>query len=162
MSCEFPRWQSETGPTKEAYDLHNLTRELTKAFPQIEGLYLFGSRRYRTGSLRSDVDILVEPRSESHIRLLDLRAFSAEQCPALDLFVAEEGKAVSWANESHVRAGSCGELVIRLEAICGNGCDQRPRRHSLEAAGKKFTILSDPNAAVIKKRFTPPRRTWRS
>jgi predicted nucleotidyltransferase len=53
---------------KETYDLRELTGGLTKAFPEIEALYLFGSRRYRTGSLRSDVDILVELREASHIR----------------------------------------------------------------------------------------------
>jgi hypothetical protein len=36
---------------KEANDLRKLTGELTKAFPEIAALYLFGSRRYRTGSL---------------------------------------------------------------------------------------------------------------
>jgi hypothetical protein len=103
---------------KEAYDLRTLTVELTKSFPEIEALYLFGSRRYRTGSLRSDVDILVELREGSHIRPQELRAFSAEHCRALDLFVAEGGKAVSCANESYVRATSFGELVKRLEAVC--------------------------------------------
>jgi len=77
---------------KEAYDLRTLTVELTKSFPEIEALYLFGSRRYRTGSLRSDVDILVELRERSHIRPQELRAFSAEHCRALDLFVAEGGR----------------------------------------------------------------------
>jgi REase_DpnII-MboI len=103
---------------KEAYDLRELTGKLTRAFPQIEALYLFGSRRYRTGSPRSDVDILVEFANASHIRPQELRAFSAEYCRALDLFVAEGGKAVSCANESHVRAASFGELVTRLEAVC--------------------------------------------
>jgi predicted nucleotidyltransferase len=98
---------------KEAYDL----RELTGAFPQIEALYLSGSRRYRTGSPRSDLDILVEVSPASYIRAQELRAFSAEYCRALDLFVAEGGKGVSCANESHERAASFGELVIRLEAV---------------------------------------------
>jgi hypothetical protein len=64
------------------------------------------------------VDILVALREASHIRPQELRAFSAEYCRALDLFVAEGGKAVSCANESYVRAASFGELVKRLEAIC--------------------------------------------
>lgn len=102
---------------KQAYDLRELTDKLTKAFPQIAGLYLFGSRRYRTGSPRSDVDILVELQEASHLRPQELRAFSREYCRALDLFVAEGGKAVSCANESHVRATSFGELVTRLEAV---------------------------------------------
>ena len=80
---------------KEAYDLRKLTGELTKAFPEIAALYLFGSRRYRTGSLRSDVDILVELRDASHVRPQELRAFSTEHCRALDLFVAEGGSVAS-------------------------------------------------------------------
>ena len=103
---------------KEAYDLRTLTAELAESFPEIEALYLFGSRRYRTGSMRSDVDILVEVRGGSHIRPQELRAFSTAHCRALDLFVAEGGKAVSCANESHVRAASFKELVKRLEAVC--------------------------------------------
>ena len=104
--------------TDELYDLRELTRALTEAFPQIEALYLFGSRRYRTGSPRSDVDILVGLGKDLHIRPQELRAFSSDYCRALDLFVAEGGKAVSCANESHVRADSFPELVARLEAIC--------------------------------------------
>ena len=96
----------ETVLTDELYDLRELTRALTKAFPQIEALYLFGSRRYRTGSRRSDVDILVGLGEDLHIRPQELRAFSSDYCRALDLFVAEGGKAVSCANESHVRADS--------------------------------------------------------
>jgi hypothetical protein len=60
----------------------------------------------------------VELREGSHIRAQELRAFSAEHCRALDLFVAEGGKAVSCANESYGRAASLGELVKHLEGIC--------------------------------------------
>jgi hypothetical protein len=102
----------------ESYDLRELTEKLSETFPQIAALYLFGSRRYRTGSPRSDVDILVELTNGAHVRPQELRAFSAEYCRALDLFVAEGGKAVSCANESHVRAASFPELVTRLEAVC--------------------------------------------
>jgi hypothetical protein len=57
----------ETVLTDELYDLRELTRALTEAFPQIEALYLFGSRRYRTGSPRSEVDILVGLGKALHI-----------------------------------------------------------------------------------------------
>jgi hypothetical protein len=60
----------------------------------------------------------VELRDASHVRPQELRAFSTEHCRALDLFVAEGGKAVSCANESYVRVASFGELVARLEAVC--------------------------------------------
>lgn len=45
---------------EESYNLRNLADHLAAAFPQVEALYLFGSRRYHTGSPRSDVDVLVE------------------------------------------------------------------------------------------------------
>jgi predicted nucleotidyltransferase len=77
---------------KETYHPRELTGSLTKAFPEIEAPYLFGSRRYRTGSLRSDVDILVELREALHIRAQKLRTFSTEHCRALDLFVADGGR----------------------------------------------------------------------
>lgn len=104
--------------THASYDLRHLTEQLTTAFPQIAALYLFGSRRYRTGSLRSDVDILVELADAAHVRPNDLRNFVGDHCPALDLFIVDGGKATSCANESFVRADSLASLVSRLEAIC--------------------------------------------
>ena len=103
--------------SEASYDLRELADRLTKVFPQIQALYLFGSRRYRTGSARSDVDILVELADRTHVQPRELRAFSREYCPALDLFVAEGGKAVSCENESCVRAESLAALVGRLEAV---------------------------------------------
>jgi hypothetical protein len=66
---------------------------LGTAFPEITALYLFGSRRYRTKSPRSDIDMFVELESGAHIRPADLRTFSAASCPALDMFLAEGGEA---------------------------------------------------------------------
>ena len=100
------------------YKLKDLAIFLGARFSHIQALYLFGSRRYRTGSPRSDIDVLVELQPETHIRPADLRTFSSENCPALDLFIAEGGKAVSCENESFVRASSFSELVAKLEAVC--------------------------------------------
>lgn len=103
---------------EESYDLRELSSELTAAFPDIQALYLFGSRRYRTGSPRSDVDVLVELVPDAHIRPQELRAFCTAHCRALDLFVASGGRAVSCANESKVQAASFPILVAQLEAVC--------------------------------------------
>src|ERR1700722_2960965 len=100
------------------YRLKDLAIWLGAGFDQIEALYLFGSRRYRTGSPRSDIDVLIALRPQSHIRPADLRVFTSENCPALDLFLAEGGKAVSCENESSVRGTTFGELVAKLEAVC--------------------------------------------
>jgi len=91
---------------ESTYKIKDLAIMLGARFGQIEGLYLFGSRRYRTGSPRSDIDVLVELKPDSRIRPVELRVFSSEVCPALDLFLAEEGKAPSFD-----------ELVTQLEAI---------------------------------------------
>lgn len=100
------------------YKLKDLAIWLGADFPMITALYLFGSRRYRTGSRRSDIDVLVELQPEAHLRAADLRTFTAANCPALDLFVAEGGKAVSCENESFVRAATFPELAAKLEAVC--------------------------------------------
>lgn len=100
------------------YKLKDLAIWLGSTFPGIKALYLFGSRRYRTGSPRSDIDVLVELDTGVHIRPAELRAFSSGNCPALDLFLADGGKAVSCDNESFVRAATFPELVAKLEAIC--------------------------------------------
>src|SRR5258708_27848450 len=101
----------------ELYDLAELTKRLTASFSQIEALYLFGSRRYRTGSPRSDVDILIELAEGAHVRPQQLRTFAEAEGPALDLFVADGGKAISCANESRVQAGSFPDLVAQLDAL---------------------------------------------
>jgi hypothetical protein len=101
-----------------SYKLKDLAIWLGRAFPEITALYLFGSRRYRTRSPRSDIDILVELDPGAHIRPAELRAFSSASCPALDLFTADGGKAVSCENESYVSAASFSELVKKLEAVC--------------------------------------------
>jgi len=99
------------------YDLKVLIPELLKAFPNIESLHIFGSRAYRTGSVRSDCDVLVRMSDDRHAKLSELRDFALARCPALDLFLVQGGKATSAANESHVQAASFDELWQRLEAI---------------------------------------------
>jgi hypothetical protein len=99
----------------ENFDLHELADSLGKHFPAIEALYLFGSRRYRTRSSRSDIDVLV--KSSAFIKATDLRLFAEKECPALDLFIATGGRAVSCANDSYVEAESLESLIGRLEAV---------------------------------------------
>jgi hypothetical protein len=41
------------------WNLKEIISELTKAFPTIKEVYLFGSRAYKTNSLRSDIDLLI-------------------------------------------------------------------------------------------------------
>lgn len=99
------------------YDLKNLLEELTRQQPDIEEAYIFGSRAYRTGSLRSDCDILLRLPIGKSVKASALREFARERCAALDFFVANGGHATSVANESFVWAACFEDLVAKLEAI---------------------------------------------
>ena len=41
------------------WNLKEVVKYLIQRFPSILEIYLFGSRAYKTGSLRSDIDLLV-------------------------------------------------------------------------------------------------------
>lgn len=97
------------------YDLGQLADELGSAHPQIEALYLFGSRRFQTKSVRSDVDVLVA--TTGYVKPADLREFSESHCPALDLFILKDGRATSCQNESFIEDTSAGELIKKLDAV---------------------------------------------
>jgi predicted nucleotidyltransferase len=99
------------------YDLRALLDELVTREPGIVELYLFGSRAYGTGSLRSDCDILVRAVPRVHVKASNLRDFALERCPALDLFLCTDARAVSAANDSFVYAASFDHLVGKLDAV---------------------------------------------
>ncbi|MFC1481562.1 nucleotidyltransferase domain-containing protein [Candidatus Neomarinimicrobiota bacterium] len=101
---------------KNEYDLAVIADNLASEFPAIEALYLFGSRRFRTNSIRSDVDILVV--CSDRLKPSDLRAFSQAHCQALDFFIVENGRAISTQNESFIEAESFDDLIKTLQAIC--------------------------------------------
>ena len=95
-------------------DLADVAEELSKKFPRIHAMYLFGSRGFGTGSPRSDIDILLE--SEEHIRPATLREFAIGDFAALDLFVIDGGRAVSAQNESYIEAANSSALIATLKA----------------------------------------------
>lgn len=99
---------------EEEIDLGEIADLLTKQFTSITALYLFGSRVYGTGSSRSDIDILVE--TTNNIKPADFRKFTEEHCEALDLFIINNGKAISTQNESYVEENSLEELLDSLKA----------------------------------------------
>lgn len=101
---------------KQIIDLRKLATELSDDFPAIDSLWLFGSRRYRTRSVRSDIDLLV--CTSEYLKPSDLRSAIRRRCPALDLFLVTGGKAVSCMNESFVEAESFDALRSKLDAIC--------------------------------------------
>lgn len=101
----------------DEYDLKELLGSLTTAQINIDEIYLFGSRAYATGSLRSDCDLLVRPTPGRNVRSSDLRDFAQTNCEALDFFLVEGGTARSCSNDSYVHAESFEQLSARLDAV---------------------------------------------
>lgn len=95
-------------------DLGEIADLIIEQFTSVSALYLFGSRVYNTGSIRSDIDILV--RTTEYIQPAKLRSFINEYCSALDLFIIDGKKAVSVQNESFVEGISFENLVSSLNA----------------------------------------------
>lgn len=99
------------------YNLNVLLQQLVAEQAGVEEIYLFGSRAYGTGSMRSDCDLLVRPKIGKNVKSSDLRDFSITYCAALDFFLAEGGTARSCANDSYVYAESFEKLASRLDAV---------------------------------------------
>lgn len=99
----------------DIFDLEAIIKHLSGNFSSIEDVYLFGSRRYDTGSPRSDIDILIT--FTEFIKPALLREYTLENCIALDIFCLENGKATSVANESHISAKDNNELIGKLNAV---------------------------------------------
>jgi predicted nucleotidyltransferase len=95
-------------------DLKAIISVLFGTFKQIESAYIFGSRRYESGSTRSDIDILLTV--SAHLKPSELRSFTMKYCKSLDLFILENGKAVSVANESYITAEDSKALISKLNA----------------------------------------------
>ncbi len=100
--------------TKREYDLAIIAEALRQLNPNIESLYLFGSRNFNTSSERSDVDILV--KHNNYIQPGKFRTFVNEHCEALDLFLIEKNRAVSVINESFIEHDSFEQLITTLNA----------------------------------------------
>lgn len=100
----------------EKVNLKEQLRILLKEFPQIEAIYLFGSRAFGSGSIRSDIDLLVVLKEGSHLKSSNARNFIQTNCRALDVFILEGSKAISCMNDSFAYAASGKELIDRLGA----------------------------------------------
>jgi hypothetical protein len=100
--------------TKVSFDLHTLIEAATKKF-QLEAIYFFGSRRFNTRSLRSDIDIFFVPAA--YIKPSDVRDFIESTCIALDVFILEHGRAVSAINESYIELENNAAVVKATQAL---------------------------------------------
>ena len=99
----------------DIYSLRKLIDDLHDELPSISEVYLFGSRRHRTRSTRSDVDILVQASAST--RPEEVRDFAIEKCPALDIFLIHGSTAISCSNNSQVKGFNKGNLIRRLDAV---------------------------------------------
>jgi len=97
-------------------DLHERVERLAELAPGIRSVALFGSRRFKSGSPRSDVDLLVEFDGEvpPDRELADIvRRVSVY----FDIFVVEGSVARSAINGSRIAAGDDADLRSMLDAV---------------------------------------------
>jgi predicted nucleotidyltransferase len=100
---------------EDIFDLEAIIKILAGKFDEIQSVYIFGSRRFETGSTRSDIDILLT--TKKFIAPAKLRDFTLEHSTALDLFILENGKATSVANESFIEADTNENLIKSVNAV---------------------------------------------
>lgn len=100
---------------EDIFDLEAIIKILAGKFNEIESIYIFGSRRFETGSTRSDIDILL--KTKKFIAPAKLRDFTLEHSTALDLFILENGRATSVANESFIEEDTNENLIKSVNAV---------------------------------------------
>jgi len=101
-------------PKTDNIDLKSAISVLAGTFPEIEAVYIFGSRRFKTESVRSDIDLLLV--TNKRIKHSVLRDHAIEKCRALDLFVLDKNTATSVANESFITDETQEQLFNKLNA----------------------------------------------
>lgn len=109
------------------WNLQEIISEIASNHNEIEEIYLFGSRGYKTGSMRSDIDLLA--MTENPIPLSEINEWLPFEFPPVDLFVSyDKTTATSAANGSYIRKRSEETLVEQLDGIClwrkGKGFDE--------------------------------------
>lgn len=96
------------------YDLKKIISNFVQEFPSVSEIYIFGSRRYKTRSTRSDLDLLVY--SEKKKITTKIRDFAFQECSYLDFFIGK-GIAISCANNSNVSSTSKKALLNELNVL---------------------------------------------
>lgn len=100
---------------EDIFDLEAIIKILAGKFDEIQSVYIFGSRRFETGSTRSDIDILLT--TKKFLAPAKLRDFTLEHSTALDLFILENGRATSAANDSFIEADTNENLIKSVNAV---------------------------------------------
>ncbi len=124
-------------------DLEELGLELGNLFRERDlTIHLFGSRKDQTGSVRSDVDLLVELGRRASQDEMDA-IWKLE--PYLDVFVLDRGVAASLVNESQLRDKTNEDLIAKL----GAGCLMRHGDWQAEAKPfREQIVLAERNPAA--------------
>ena len=101
------------------WNLREIIETLSIKHPEIEEIYLFGSRAYRTGSFRSDIDLIAV--TDIAIAPATVNAWLHDMFPPVDLFLSHDSlSATSVVNGSVVAYRDDGrndDLFQQLDAI---------------------------------------------
>jgi nucleoside phosphorylase len=95
--------------------LREAVEELAIQLPQVVDIRLFGSRRHRSGSTRSDVDLLIT--GDQLPPASNVAAIAREIDSYLDVFIGRGGVAQSVVNESVIVEDNLDRLAERLDAV---------------------------------------------
>jgi len=94
--------------------LISVIENIIKSEPNAEEIFLFGSRAYKTGSIRSDIDLLVVTKDAINQELwVDIREIE----PYIDLFQLIGTNALSLANQSQISSDSKANLIKKIDAV---------------------------------------------
>lgn|GEM_PF-1484789 len=97
------------------WDLHKIVEFLVEKLEEVDEIHLFGSRAYSTGSLRSDIDLLV---FSQNLVSLGVALSVQNEIPPLDIFRTRDMSfAESTVNGSKIKAHSTHGLLKELNAI---------------------------------------------
>ncbi len=103
---------SSGNPTR-IVNLNSVIERILHSEPEVEEIFLFGSRAYKTGSIRSDIDILVVTKGNINQNLwCYIRKFE----PYVDLFQLIGPNALSLGNGSQINSDTKENLIKKIDA----------------------------------------------
>lgn len=100
----------------KTWNLQEIINEIVNKHNEIEEIYLFGSRGYKTGSMRSDIDLLAI--TETPIPLSEINDWLPFEFPSVDLFIScDKTMAISAANGSYIKKRAELSLIEQLDGV---------------------------------------------
>jgi nucleoside phosphorylase len=139
-------------------DLSEVIHQLSQAFPTLSEVHLFGSRLYKTGSVRSDIDLLVE-FAPPFPPIGQIGEWLAVE-PYVDLFVMHGNSATSAINGSQIVCASRSGLLEQLHASPlwreAKWIGDEHRHHRVIDSWAPVPTVAAPGASPIKPIDIPP------